>query len=289
MTEVTPLLDTPDLLGEGPIWDPQEGVLWRVDIEGAAVHRLDPATGASQVWTTPSNVGCLALRASGGLVLALVDGFHAFDPASGAVTPITNPEPPSDEIGFNDGAVDAAGRFYCGSLDRITETKPIGSLWRLDPDGSTHRLIEGCICPNGIDWSLDDRTMYYTDSGKGTITTYDVGADGDIANPRVFATVAGPAVPDGLTIDADGFVWSPEWDGSRIVRYAPDGSIDRIVELPVSRPTAIAFGGPDLDVLYLTSARSGLSAAQLAAEPLAGQTFAIDAGVRGRPPHRYGG
>ena len=99
MTDATPLLETPDVLGEGPIWDPEEGVLWRVDIEGAAVHRLDPATGASAKWSTPSNVGCLALRASGGLLLALVDGFHAFDPASGETTPIVNPEPPSDEIG----------------------------------------------------------------------------------------------------------------------------------------------------------------------------------------------
>ena len=289
MTDATPLLETPDLLGEGPIWDPEEGVLWRVDIEAATVHRLDPASGASRAWRTPSNVGCLALRASGGLVVALVDGFHGLDPATGAVTPIVNPEPPSDEIGFNDGAVDAAGRFYCGSLDRITETKPIGSLWRLDPDGSTHRLVRGCICANGIDWSLDGATLYFTDSGKGSITAYDVDADGGIANPREFARVDGPAVPDGLTIDAEGFLWSAEWDGSRLVRYAPDASIDRVVELPVSRPTACAFGGPDLDVLYVTSARSGLSEAELAEQPLAGQTVAIAAGVRGRPPHRFGG
>jgi sugar lactone lactonase YvrE len=290
VSDVTCVLPAGAVLGEGAVWDPAEQRLYWVDIKGQAVHRFDPATGHDERWPVAEPVGCLALRERGGLVLALRTGFHFFDPATGRVTPILNPEPERTENRFNDGKTDRQGRFWAGSM-HDPETHPTGSLYRLDPDLSCHRLVDGLVCPNALCWSPDSRTMYHADSCLRTVWAYDFDPDaGAIANRRVFVEVPdGEGGPDGATVDAAGFVWLAHWGGWRITRYDPTGRVARVVRLPVQQPTCPAFGGPGLDVLYVTSAAAGLSHAERAAQPLAGGLFALDPGVRGLPEARFRG
>ena len=288
MTDVTGVLRANALLGEGPLWDPQERVLYWVDIKGREIHRFDPASGRDERWTAAEPVGSLAVRAGGGLVVALRSGFHFFDPATGRTTPIVNPEPERTENRFNDGKTDRQGRFWAGSM-HDPETKPTGSLYRLDGDLSCRRLIEGLVCPNALCWSPDSRTMYHADTGYRTVWAWDFDPErGDIANRRMFVEVpASDGAPDGATVDAEGFVWLAHWDGWRLTRFDPTGRAERVIRLPVQRPTCPAFGGPDLDLLYVTSASINLSPEERARQPLAGGVLALHPGVRGLPEARF--
>lgn len=288
--EYRTLLATPDPFGEGPLWDDQAQVLYRTDMVSNEIHRLDPATGEQRTYAMPTTVACIVLDRSGGAIVTLSDRVVRMDLGSGAVTDLVDPEGGNATVGYNDGRVDAAGRFFFGSYD-VNEAEPLGGLFRLDPDGTCARLDSQVMVANGIDWSNDGRTMYFVDSGVHAIWAYDYDpATGAVANRRVFAqNRPGEGMPDGLTVDADDHVWSAEYDGGRVVRYAPDGSTVEVVELPVQRPTAVAFGGPDLDVLYVTSVRDGLDGAALTAQPLAGQLFELRPGVKGRSQHRFAG
>lgn len=272
------------VLGEGPVWHPGERRLYFVDIKGKAVHRCDPASGARESFALPAEPGCLAPRVRGGLVVALRSGLAFFDPGCGSVERIAAPEAHIPGNRFNDGKCDRRGRFFVTTMDDA-ETEPTGSLYCLFPDLSVKRLLSGFAIPNGIGWSPDDRIVYLTDSVNRAILAFAYDPEtGDFADRRVFATVAGDAgFPDGLTVDAQGGVWSAHWGGWRVTRYDPDGNIDRVVRLPVPRPTSCAFGGAALDKLYVTSASIGLSASQLAAAPLSGGVFELDAGAVGLP------
>jgi sugar lactone lactonase YvrE len=286
--DVEALPTAADELGEGPVWEPETGLLWWVDITGRAVRRRDLARGDERRWPTPSNVGCLALTTRGDLLIALADGVHRLDPEGGAIVrQSADPEPDLPTV-FNDGWVDPGGRFWCGTADEV-EQRPRGSLYRFDPDGSWTRQVRGVVESNGLDWSPDGRTLYFTDSGACTITAYDYdAASGAIERPRLFARDE-DCCPDGLTVDAEGGVWSVKWDGWRLVRYDPDGGVDRVVEVPVQRPTAVAFGGPELRTAYVTSARFELDDGVLAGQPLAGRVLVLDLGVAGRPPTPFAG
>ena len=290
MVEVECVLGCQNRLGEGPIWCTNEQALWWVDIVAPAVHRLHPASGEHRSWPMPEPVGSLSVREGGGLVVALARGFAAFDPETGALEMINPCEADLPENRFNDGRCDRAGRFWAGSLP-YDESTPRGALWRLEPDHTAHRVLAGITVPNGLCFSPDDRTMYFTDSPTRRIMAYDFDlATGMPSNPRPFAEVPQTAGwPDGAIVDAEGFVWSCEWDGARVVRYAPDGTVDRVVAMPVPRPTCAAFGGPALDILYITSASDRLGEAERARWPLSGNLFAIDARVRGLPDPRYKG
>ena len=278
------------ILGEGPQWQPLEAALYWLDIEERSLFRLIPATGEANRWRLPSRIGCFAFRRDGSLVVALEDGFWFFEPASGALQPIVDPEPGLTGNRFNDGRVDPVGRFFAGTMD-MAERSFSGTLWRLDPDLSVHAVEPGIGISNGIDWSPDGRRLYHTDSLARTIYVYDYEpASAAATNRRIFAhTAAGEGFPDGLCVDAEGFIWSAIWDGARLVRFAPDGEIERIVELPVPRPTACCFGGSNLSTLYITSARIGLSAERLARAPLSGAILAVDVGVQGRPAVPFAG
>ena len=278
------------VLGEGPLWDVAERVLYWVDIKGRAVHRFDPATGRDARWPMPEEVGSLAVRARGGLVLALRSGFHLFDPATGALAPVARPEPDRRENRFNDGKPDRQGRFWAGSM-HDPETAPTGALYRLDPDHSCHRMTDGLVCSNALCWSPDGRTMYHADTSRRTVWAWEFDpVGGAIAHRRVFVELPPDAgAPDGATVDAEGFVWLAHWDGWRLSRLDPDGRVERVVRLPVQRPTCPAFGGPDLDVLFVTSASIELDAAALAAQPCAGGILALRPGVRGLPEARFAG
>ncbi len=275
-------------LGEGPVWSSEERAIYWLDILGQRLQRLEPATGKFNFWETPSHVGCFAFGRDGRILLALQDGFAWLDPNSDAVSMFFNPPENTPELRFNDGKCDRAGRFWAGTMEYDLR-RPRACLYCLDENGACTKMRDHIICSNGLGWSPDNRTMYFTDSLKYEIYAYDFDLKtGEIANPRIFAKDY-DHVPDGLTVDAEGFVWSAKWDGWRVVRYAPDGSVDREIELPVQRPTSCMFGGPDLTHLYVTSASVDLTEAELQAGPLAGSLFMIETGIRGLPEPKFAG
>ena len=290
MTEIRCALPARALLGEAPLWDPEDRLLYWVDIKGRSVHRFDPATGRDTKWPTPEDVGSLARRAAGGLVVALRSGFHFLDVVTGAIRPVAQPERDRPENRFNDGKPDRRGRFWAGSM-HDPETRPTGALYRLDPDGACHRMVDGVVISNALCWSPDGRTMYHADTVRRVVWAWDSDPDrGEIANRRVFVEVPpDEGAPDGATVDAEGFVWLAHWDGWCVPRHDPAGRTERVLRLPVQRPTCPAFGGPGLDVLYVTTASIGLSADALAAQPWAGGILALDPGVRGVPEARFRG
>jgi L-arabinonolactonase len=222
------VLECKNRLGEGPIWCGREQALYWVDIVDPAIHRFHPGSGEHRTWTMPEHVGSLSLREAGGLVIALQRGFATFDPESGAVEMINPCEADLPENRFNDGRCDRAGRFWAGSLP-YSEDQPKGTLWRLEADHSAHRVLSGITVPNGLCFSPDDRIMYLTDSPTRRIMAYDFDlATGTPSCPRLFAKVPDEAGwPDGAIVHAEGGVWSCEWDGARVLRYSPDGTVDR--------------------------------------------------------------
>ncbi len=290
MSEPRLVVDAKNKLGEVPVWCPIQQALYWVDIEGKLLQRLTPATGLVRRWTMPERIGSFALRAGGGLVCAFASGFAFFDLETEAVEWIARPEAATPRNRFNDGKCDRAGRFWAGTMDdRLSEHT--GALYRLDPDRSVHRMAEGVGISNSLAWSPDDRLFYFADTMDRAIYAYDYdAATGAIANRRVLADHKDqPGNPDGSTIDAEGFLWNAQWDGWRLVRFAPDGRVDRVVPLPVQKPTSCMFGGPDLATLYVTSAIWDLEGEALARQPWAGGLLALDVGVRGLPEPRFAG
>jgi L-arabinonolactonase len=281
--------DTSDVLGEGPVWDVQEQAFYWVDIRGCLVRRYDWATGGIESWTLPEMVGSLAVRERGGLLLAMKSSLSFFDPASGALERVCGPEAGRENMRFNDGKCDRQGRFWAGTMNDVVR-EPAGTLYRLDPQRGCVAQFNGIRTPNSLAWSPDGRIMYFADSRSQVIHAYPFEtATGELGTPRVFHTVEPPAIPDGATVDADGYVWSAMYGGGRIVRIAPDGRVDRTIDLPVEQPTSCQFVGPNLDVLFITTARQRLTEEQLAQQPLAGALLAVDVGVRGLPEARYRG
>jgi sugar lactone lactonase YvrE len=250
-------------------------------------HRLDPGTGEHKRFDTGVAVGCMAFRERGGLILATGNGLAFWE--AGAIKPIVDPEADRPETRFNDGRVDPGGRFWAGTIG--DGKSPTCALYRLDPDLSLHTKETGITVSNGIGWSPDQKTMYFTDSRPKTIYAYDFDpVTGAIENRRPFAhTPDEPGVPDGLAVDGEGFVWSARWDGWKVTRYDPDGNVEREIEVPVQRPTSCAFGGAGLDELYVTSARVGLGADALKRQPLAGDLFRLQVDVRGMPERKFAG
>ncbi|HTW25822.1 MAG TPA: SMP-30/gluconolactonase/LRE family protein [Acetobacteraceae bacterium] len=280
MTEIVCVLDAGAELGEGTFWDAQAQRLWWVDIWGRAIHCFDPATGEDVVYPTPRDIGCVAPRRAGGLVVTLADGFHVFDPATGEFTPIGDPEADRPETRFNDGKTDRQGRFWSGTVFEAPPrpAEPVGALYRLDPDLSCHRMVDGIISSNGLAFSPDSRTLYFADSQGGFVWAFDFdAATGDLANRRVFVDFRdSDGCADGATVDAEGCYWSTWPESGKVCRFDPDGSLMQSIHLPTSIPTCCEFGGPALDILYVTTARLR----KLTTSP-AGALFAIDAGVRG--------
>jgi xylono-1,5-lactonase len=270
-------------LGEGPVWDAAIQRLYWVDIKRPAVHAWDAQGGGTLRWQMPGPIGAIGLRGDGSLVGAFKSGFGLIDLVHGTVEMFAEPEPESPGNRFNDGKVDALGRFWAGSMDDAERT-PTGHLYRLDADRRVTRFDAGFVCTNGIDWSSDGRTMYFTDTFERAIYAYDFDlATGEPGARRLFARVPeGQGYPDGLTVDAEDHVWGAHWDGSRITRYRPDGTVERVVPMPVPRCTSCCFGGPDLTTLFVTSAAIGLDAAVLERAPLSGGLFAVTGlGVQG--------
>jgi len=286
------LIDVKPLLGEGPLWDVETQRLYFIDALGRRVFRCTEQGSEVRSWTVPSRIGSLALRRNGGAVLALADGFYTLDVDSGEITPVIDPEPGAASNALNDGKVDPQGRFVCGSMD-MNEEAATGALWRLDPDFSVTKLDGNIICSNGPCWSPDGSTLYFADSFAGEIYAYDYDLQtGNATGRRTFVKVDASrgGSPDGATVDAEGFVWSATVFDGRIFRYAPDGSIDRVIEIPVCKITSLAFGGPDLDRLFVTSMAEPPLRKYPGDGPLRGSVFVIDGlGVQGRQEPHFAG
>jgi len=281
------VVDAKALLGEGTLWDPQAQCLWWIDIYSNAIHRYDPLSKQSQSFATPRPPGCLAIRRSGGLVVAMGDGFYFFDPATHQFHHIIDAESNIAETRMNDGKTDRQGRFWSGTVFDVEGkiSSPLGALYRLDADLSCHKMVEGVSCSNGLAWSPDSRTLYFTDSAIPHVWAWDFDADtGAIENRRVFIDLSAiNGVCDGATVDAEGCYWLTLPFKSKVQRYDPSGQLMCTIELPTDAPTCCEFGGKDLDVLYVTTARLRRTSDELKGQPLAGGLFALDVGVKGLP------
>jgi sugar lactone lactonase YvrE len=284
------VLDAKAQTGESPVWVPEEQALYWTDIPGKTLNRFDPATGANRVWPMPEEVGSFALREGGGLIAALRSGFALIDLERGQIERLIDPEADRPENRFNDGRCDRQGRFWAGSMNEPRDARS-GALYRLDAERRCRRMADDVMVANGLAFSPDDRVMYWSDSRALTIYAFDFdAASGAIGNRRIFARLEPhQGGPDGAAVDAEGGYWSACYRGARVMRFRPDGTIERKIRLPVSRVTMCAFGGPDLRTLYITSARGGLSAADLEREPLAGGIFALEVDVQGVPEPRFKG
>jgi len=268
-------------LGEGPVWDSRDQSLYWVDIPESRVHQI-AADGSLSSWDTGQPVGTVVPRASGGLAVAVRDGFMALDPVSGTLTTLAEVERDQPGNRMNDGACDRAGRFYAGTM-AFDETPEAGALYRLDPDLGVTRLLTGVGISNGIGWSPDERLMYYIDSQVHRVDVFDYDpATGQIDGRRPFAEVGGGGVvPDGLTVDADGGVWVAVWGGYAVLHHDPAGNVIEAVDLPAERVSSCVFGGPDLDRLYITTAAGPGESA--------GALFVCEPGVTGQPSHPFRG
>ncbi|GAA0929664.1 SMP-30/gluconolactonase/LRE family protein [Virgisporangium aurantiacum] len=277
-------------LGESALWDAERSRFYWVDITGCRIHALDWDTRRTSTLDVPEPVGCVALRTGGGLVAALRHELVFCDVDSGRIEVVRDVEAGRPGNRFNDGAVDPGGRFWFGSMD-LAEAEPTGSFYCLSADSTVSRAFDGIICSNGPAWSLDGSTMYHVDSTRRRITAYEFDVDtGTVGAGRLFVSDEDELwFPDGVTVDAEGFIWNCKWDGGRIVRYSPDGAVDRVVELPVSRPTRCAFVGPDLNLLAVTTARIGMTDAALVAAPRSGQVLLVDPSTKGTEPTRFAG
>ena len=276
------------MIGEGPVWDARIGRVAWVDILEGRLY-LTARDGDTRTIQLPAAVGSVAPRASGGWVAALADGFWAVAD-DGAVELLSDVQSTRPDLRFNDGKCDPQGRFWAGTMAR-DHRAGAGALYRLDPDLSVHLMVDDVAISNGLDWSLDGRTLYYIDTPTHRIDRFDFDpVSGAISHRRPFVAIdPADGNPDGLTVDAEDGVWVALWDGWTVRRYRPDGSFDRDVRLPVSEVTCPVFGGPDLDELYITSAWELLSEAQHAAEPMAGGLFRMRPGIRGRAPTPFAG
>jgi sugar lactone lactonase YvrE len=268
-----------DILGECPLWDERAQALYWIDIRRPALRRLDHRSGRVETWPLPDLVGSIALCDDDRLLVTLPDRIVLFDPASAALETVAEVTRVEGHR-FNDGRCDRQGRFWVGTMHNITRG-PEGVLYRLDGARLTPVLSGICI-PNSLGWSPDGRTMYFADSLQYTIYSYDFDPEGGtMGSRRVFATTTAPGFPDGSVVDAEGCLWNAEFNAWRVVRYAPDGRIDRIIDMPTHRPTCCTFGGPDLDILYITTASQQMSAEEMAKQPTAGALLATKPGMRG--------
>ncbi|MEI7778936.1 MAG: SMP-30/gluconolactonase/LRE family protein [Actinomycetes bacterium] len=272
-------------LGEGPYWSSRTQALVWVDIIGQNLHRQLVGSNAVESWSMPSRIGC-AVEWESDFLVGLADGIYRFNPLTGDLIFVADPEPDQPLNRLNDGKCDPRGRFWVGST-RDDSDEEVGGLYRLDLDGRVVQVLEDVVCSNGLGWSPDGRVFYFTDSGPGCIDQFDFDMEtGQVSNRRPFAQQADlPGIPDGLCVDSEGYIWSARWDGGCVVRYRPDGRIDKVVDLPVVRPTSCAFGGSSLDRLFITTVTFGLLSSQLT--PESGAVLELDVACSGLPTTGY--
>lgn len=282
-SEVTCVVDAACELAEGPHWHRAEGALYWVDINGRRIHRWRPGPlGEHSAWDLPVMPTALAqIGDSRRFRVATDAGLGLFDAQTGAFELGEAIEADRPQNRSNDGKVGPDKHFWVGSMHRSAAERS-GALYRIGHEGIADRVLDGIGISNTVAWSPDGELMYFADSLRSVIWRMPFEpTTGAVGERELFVELTDGASPDGSATDVDGCLWNAQWDGARVVRYAPDGRIDRVITLPVSRPTSCAFGGPDGKTLYITSAREGLDATQVARQPLAGGVFAIDVGVAG--------
>jgi sugar lactone lactonase YvrE len=279
-----------NMLGEGVQWNSLDHSLWWTDIQAATLFRYHPETKILNQWPTPERVGCFAFAESDPrLLVAFATGIAWWDWRSGEYEWLARPELAITGNRLNDGRVDRQGRFWVGSIVEQSENNTqSAALYCLNTDGNLSRHLTGLTISNSLCWSPDSRRLYHADSPSHCITIYDFDTEqGGLSNPALFAQVNDSIEPDGACVDAAGYLWSAQWGGGRVVRYTPAGAVDTVLTLPVSQPTCVAFGGPNLDWLCITSARQGLTENQLNTQPLAGSVFIYQVNIMGLPECRF--
>jgi sugar lactone lactonase YvrE len=284
------VVDAHAMLGESPVWDEQARCLYWVDLLAGIVHRTDPSTGADRTVALGGTIGAVALRQAGGLVAAVDDGIGFVDPSTGAIeltVPISAADP---TLRMNDGKVDPGGRFWAGTM-AYDERAGAGTLYRIDPDLTATPMVADVTISNGLDWTADGRTFYYIDTVTRRVDRFDFDlTSGTISDRRPAVEIRpGNGYPDGMTLDADDHLWVALFDGWAVHRYSPDGVLERRIELPAAQVTSVAFGGDDLEELYITTAQEGFPPGGKPDQPHAGGLFRCRPGVRGCASNRFGG
>ena len=300
MSEIRLLVDCKNHLGENPLWDVREQRLYWIDSTSCEIWSCREDGSDLRIYYVPTYIGSMALRESGGALLALANGFSFYNFETQEVTPVANPLADKPDYRFNDGKVDRLGRFFAGCMGYDFDPSDVnvwrqpaknGPVYRIDPDLSVHEIDTGMICSNAPCWSADNKTFYFGCSEQKVIWAYDYDiATGAVSNKRVHISDQHFArTVDGATVDSEGFLWNAKVLGGRIIRYAPDGSVDREIEVPIRNVTSVMFGGRDLNILYFTSMAKpvrGLPNTQSGA----GGLFAIHGlGVKGLPEVRFAG
>ncbi len=292
MNEPQHLVASQNRLGETPIWSPDENALYWVDWGGKPTCRWTPATGETRTFASDLPVTAIARRSGGRWIAIGFQGIYAWDPAANEYALLAGPaEPGKPEICYNDAAVDRQGRLLVGTVNMNDPFLPEGALYRLDPDGALHLLDGGYATANGIGLSPDGRTVYVADQRHRQIIAldYDV-ISGTTSRRRVFASLAEEdGMPDGLIVDAEGFVWNGHWAGWMLTRYDPDGKIERQVRFPVQHVISCAFGGRDLDELFVTTSCWDFQEADRKQQPWAGDLFCVRPGVCGLVEPEFAG
>lgn len=286
------VVDGNNQLGEGPLWHLDDQCVYWVDIIGQRIYQYSPTSRETKSYEVDQPVGVIVPTATAGqFMCGMKDGFSIFDTATGTKQRVFDPEAHLPDNRFNDGKCDAAGRFWAGTM-HMEAALHAGSLYCLDPELGCRQVLTDVTISNGIAWSLDGATMYYIDTATSEVSAYAYDmTNGSISDRRtVVAIPQEEGSPDGMTIDAEGMLWIALWGGSQVIRVNPaTGERLARVEVPASQVTSCAFGGEQLDELYITTAAVGLNASELAEEPLAGGLFRIKTDVRGTEVQRYGG
>jgi xylono-1,5-lactonase len=283
------VLASGDTLGEGPIWDDRSGSLYWVDIYRQLVHHLDPRTGAHRQWTLPERIGFIIQRQRGGFVVGLKSGLAWLELPAAELTPLGRPtgEPAGNR--FNDAKCDPHGRLWAGTMDDSCR-EPAGWLYRYEPDLRCERTDGGYVITNGPAFSPDARTLYHTDTLARVTYAIDVDSSGTLTDKRVLRRYAdGEGNPDGMTVDADGYIWVAMFGSGLVLRLTSDGQVDRRIAMPVPNVTSCIFGGDNLSLLYITTATLLMSDEARARHPAADGLFCFEPGVRGLPTQRFAG
>ncbi|MFB8373471.1 SMP-30/gluconolactonase/LRE family protein [Paenibacillus taichungensis] len=291
MSDLNIAVHTPALLGEGPSWDAEHNRLLWVDIESYKVHVYIPATGEDRTYDVGEHVGAVVPYHGDEVVVALRSGFHTYNLLTGDLQPIEDPEKGKDNNRFNDGKCDALGRFWAGTMSMNNESKA-GAFYCLEEGQPVRTLFRDVSTSNGLGWSPDQRKMYYIDTPTRSIDRFDFDlAAGVITNrTSVIAIPEEFGYPDGMTVDSEGMLWVAHWGGGRVTRWNPHtAELLQQIEVPADQVTSCCFGGPDLEDLYITTARIGIQEERLMETPNAGSLFVIKPGVKGQKTYAFGG
>ena len=276
--------ETRDTLGEGALWSARHNAFFWVDILAPAINRLALADGRIDRWDMPEPCGWMVEREAGGFIIGLQSGFAELTLDPFAITAIGDPEPHLPGSRMNDGKADADGHIWCGTMD-MAEKRDVGALYRLAPDRTWEKMDSGYRVTNGPTFSRDGAWLYHSDTGRRTVYRFPRNTDGSLGERSDFIRFEeSDGYPDGMTIDAEGGLWIAHWGGSRISRFTAEGVLDRAIALPARQITNIAFAGPALDRMFVTSATIGLDA-----NPEDGALFEVASGARGVPPGLFAG